>query len=137
MVSTLADQLSCSECPYKGEKAKNLGLHIALVHGKLDFFLKNKSLVWPLDLNLDFFCTEKWSVLLLRDFCLTKFSVLFSLCLLRLAWKVQKNLSNKYWAMHCFDYQRTLESHLNSRIIFGSYNSEKSYQFYHFLPDIS
>ena len=45
MVSTLGDQLSCSECPYKGEKAKNLGLHIALVHGKLDFFLKNKSLV--------------------------------------------------------------------------------------------
>ena len=45
LVANLEDPLTCQECNYRGEKAKNLGLHIALVHGQLDVFLKNKSLV--------------------------------------------------------------------------------------------
>jgi hypothetical protein len=34
-VSRLADQNQCGQCQYRGERAKNLGLHIALVHGQL------------------------------------------------------------------------------------------------------
>ncbi len=45
LVSKRKDQFSCSDCPFKGEKPKNLGLHIALVHGQLDVFLKNKALL--------------------------------------------------------------------------------------------
>ena len=42
----ITDQsLTCPECAYVGEKPKNLGLHIALVHGKLDEFIKDKCLV--------------------------------------------------------------------------------------------
>ncbi len=44
-MATLPDQLACSECSYRGEKTKNLELHIALVHGKLDEFLKDDALV--------------------------------------------------------------------------------------------
>ena len=44
-VASLPNQLSCTECSYKGEKTKNLELHIALVHGKLDEFLKNQRLI--------------------------------------------------------------------------------------------
>ena len=44
-VNTLKDPLKCFECNYQGEKPKNLGLHIALVHGQLDVFLKDRTLV--------------------------------------------------------------------------------------------
>ena len=39
LVVDLSESLTCPECSYVGEKAKNLGLHIALVHGKLDEFM--------------------------------------------------------------------------------------------------
>ena len=45
IVNGLEDPLRCQECNYQGEKSKNLGLHIALVHGQLDTFLKNKDLM--------------------------------------------------------------------------------------------
>ncbi len=44
-VATLPDKLACMDCPYKGEKTKNLELHIALVHGRLDYYLKDSRLV--------------------------------------------------------------------------------------------
>ena len=44
-VSTLPDQQQCAKCSYRGERAKNLGLHIALVHGMLDLYLNNGKMV--------------------------------------------------------------------------------------------
>lgn len=44
-VQTLPSQTECSDCSYKGEKPKNLELHIALVHGRLDFYLKDRKLI--------------------------------------------------------------------------------------------
>jgi hypothetical protein len=44
-VATLPDALSCQECSYRGEKPKNLGIHIALVHGLLDIYLADGNLV--------------------------------------------------------------------------------------------
>ena len=44
-VANLGTGLECPDCSYKGEKMKNLELHIALVHGQLDIFLKNVELV--------------------------------------------------------------------------------------------
>ena len=44
-VSKLDDQNQCGKCQYRGERAKNLGLHIALVHGQLDVFLEDHALV--------------------------------------------------------------------------------------------
>jgi hypothetical protein len=38
-------QNQCSQCQYRGERPKNLGLHIALVHGQLDVFLEDEDLV--------------------------------------------------------------------------------------------
>ncbi len=36
---------SCNECEYKGDKPKTLGIHVALVHGKLDILLADQELV--------------------------------------------------------------------------------------------
>lgn len=44
-VSRLPDQNQCSKCQYRGERAKNLSLHIALVHGQLDVCLDDEDLV--------------------------------------------------------------------------------------------
>jgi bacterioferritin-associated ferredoxin len=45
LVTKLPDQNQCGQCQYRGERAKNLGLHIALVHGQLDTYLDNVKLV--------------------------------------------------------------------------------------------
>ena len=36
---------ACNECEYKGDKPKTLGIHVALVHGKLDILLADQELV--------------------------------------------------------------------------------------------
>lgn len=44
-VSQLPSQQKCFQCSYRGEKPKNLGLHIALCHGQLEVYLENDMLV--------------------------------------------------------------------------------------------
>ncbi|TRY75091.1 hypothetical protein TCAL_00608 [Tigriopus californicus] len=44
-VTTLSDPYVCPECPEKSEKHKNLGIHLALVHGLLDKFLQDQNLI--------------------------------------------------------------------------------------------
>lgn len=36
---------ACNECEYRGDKPKTLGIHVALVHGKLDILLADEELV--------------------------------------------------------------------------------------------
>ena len=45
VVNALDDKQSCPHCNYSSDKVKNLGIHIALVHGQLDEYLANDNLI--------------------------------------------------------------------------------------------
>ena len=45
VVNALENKQQCPHCNYSSDKVKNLGIHIALVHGQLDEYLANNMLI--------------------------------------------------------------------------------------------